>query len=332
MALRSRTQEVAAEVGGDARIEDDLTKKGVTWIWHEKAQPEDFDADKSLRNQARDEQVDPKQVELYAEAMKRGDVFPPVIAYRDGRNRPLVIVDGNHRLQAAIKAKKPIKCYDITGADPAVITLLTFEQNTKHGKPTSEAERIRQGLYLMSAAGATMNAAAAAVNLPVATLKRASQKAGTDQRFLDNNVAPLTVEKLAESVKWRLAMISTDEGFVAATDLAVAAKLSVDQVFDLVTRVNEVKSSAKQEALVADIRADYLDQVQESGGGVLGTSQKRVMGPRTRVGLALTNVMALPDDLEQVARQWAGPERDEQAKKMRAAAKRLNELARVLSG
>jgi ParB-like chromosome segregation protein Spo0J len=328
VAVRTKTREVAAEVGGDARIEEELTKKGVTWAFDANADVEQFDPDESLRNQARFEPVDEKQVESYAEAMRRGDVFPPVIASQNKRGK-LVIIDGNHRLQAAIKAKKRIKVYDITGAPANVITLLTFEMNTKHGKPTSEAERIQQALYLM-ANGATMNAAAAAVNIPLNILKKASQKASTDQRFIDNNIPALTIEKLSESVKWRLAHISTDEGFVAAVDLAVAAKLSVDQVFDLVTRLNSVKSSSKQVEMVGDIRVDYLGQVADTGGGVFG-SQKKMMGPRTRVGLALSNVLALPDDLQAVSNLWAAAERDDAAKKMRAAAKRLNELARTLS-
>ena len=39
--------------------------------------------------------------------MKRGDEFPPVIAH--GKMGKPILADGNHRLQAAIKAKRPLR-------------------------------------------------------------------------------------------------------------------------------------------------------------------------------------------------------------------------------
>ena len=40
------------KVGGDAKIEEYLDKKGVSWQFHPGVDPDQFDADKSLRNQA----------------------------------------------------------------------------------------------------------------------------------------------------------------------------------------------------------------------------------------------------------------------------------------
>jgi hypothetical protein len=60
-------------VGGDAKIEEYLDKKGVTWTFEPKVMPDQFDAEKSLRNQARFVASDEKRVDEYGEAMKRGD-------------------------------------------------------------------------------------------------------------------------------------------------------------------------------------------------------------------------------------------------------------------
>jgi hypothetical protein len=68
-------------VGGDAKIEEYLDKKGVKWDFHPKVERDQFDTEKSLRNQARFQALDEKRVDTYAEAMKRGDEFPPVIAH-----------------------------------------------------------------------------------------------------------------------------------------------------------------------------------------------------------------------------------------------------------
>jgi integrase/recombinase XerD len=175
-----------------------------------------FDADKSLNNNARDKSLDPVRVAEYKEAMQRGDVFPPVVAYKTSpQARKFIIASGNHRLQAAIQAKKPLRMYDISGTAPEVIMLYAFEANARHGLNTSEDERISQALHLI-ANGATIPSAAAAVNLPRRIVDKASQRANADQRFLENGIAVGTIEKLSTSSRWRLSQITTDEGFVGA--------------------------------------------------------------------------------------------------------------------
>ena len=65
----------------DAEIEEYLDAKGVKWTFRPKVSPDEFDIDKSLRNQARFEPITEDRVNTYAEAMRRGDKFPPVIAH-----------------------------------------------------------------------------------------------------------------------------------------------------------------------------------------------------------------------------------------------------------
>lgn len=60
--------------------------------------------DKSLRNQARFIAIDEKRVEQYAEAMKRGDEFPPVIAH--GKLGKLIMADGNRVRSGPLSADK----------------------------------------------------------------------------------------------------------------------------------------------------------------------------------------------------------------------------------
>lgn len=118
--LRFRTSRPT--VGGDPKIEAYLDKKGVSWQFHPGVDPDQFDSNKSLNNQARFQAIDEKRVDQYAEAMKRGDEFPPVIAH--GHMGKLVIADGNHRMQSAIKAKKPLNVYVINGDGLAIDALI----------------------------------------------------------------------------------------------------------------------------------------------------------------------------------------------------------------
>lgn len=327
MAVRSRTQEIAAEAGGDARIEEKLTKRGVRWKFRPKVKPEEFDAERSVNNNARFEAIDKARVEQYTEDMKRGDSFPPVVAYED--KGALIITDGNHRLQAAINAKKPLAVYDISGAPVDVIVTLSFEANAHHGLPTSEAERVSQALWLINQ-GATIPDAAALVSLPTRVVTKASKEQTTDQRFIDNNIPAATIERLGAAVRWRLSHINTNAGFKAAVDLAERAKWGTDEAFKAVTEINQRRDSDEQVAFIKDeLEERYLPTISASGGGVLG--KRGGMNPKSRVGIALAGIAALPEDLSTVTASYLGPEREEAAKKMRAAAKRLNELARALS-
>lgn len=54
--------------------------------------------------------INPKVVGEYAEAMKRGDKFPPLIVYKN-RDGKLVPADGFHRASAAIEAD--LKGFDV---------------------------------------------------------------------------------------------------------------------------------------------------------------------------------------------------------------------------
>lgn len=325
MVVRTRVVEKPSEAGGDARIEDALTTKGFKWTFHAGLTPDQFDLTKSLRNQARvGTPLNDTRVDTYAESMKKGDKFPPVVAH--GKMGKLEMADGNHRLSAAIKANKPLDAYVITG--PAqTITLYTYEANTKHGLPTTESERIQHALYLHDS-GVPLREAAAQLSVPLNLVTKASQKKNTDRRFEECKIPLAVIDKLPESTKWRLAQISTDEGFTAAVELASKAALGVDEVFQLVTEMNELKSSTRQVKYVGDQYHVYDDRISTSGGGVF---KGRGITPKGRVAGAMTTVLNLPDNLERTAKMWAGPEREETAKRMRATARRLNELARVLS-
>jgi hypothetical protein len=328
MATRQRTTEKSDYAGGDARIEEYLDKKGVSWTFIDSIDPGAFDAEKSAKNNARFIALDERRVEEYAEAMKRGDNFPPVIAYKGSGGGKYLNADGNHRLHAAIKADMPLKAYDITGAKPETLVIISFEANTRHGLPTSEEERVQQAIYLINM-GATIKAAAATVNVPERIVKKASEKATTDRRFIENGIAPTVIEQLGASVKWRLAQITTDEGFVAAVNLAARTKLDSTVWFQLVTEINDLRSSEKQVLKVQELEERYLSDVQESAGGIL--NGKRALGPRARVSMMLGQLMNLPDDYSIIAEQYVGPERDEVAKKMREASRRLNDMAKALA-
>lgn len=321
-----------AELGRRPDIERALTDEyHVKWTFHAGMPVADFDMEKSLHNQARFEAVNQTTVEEYAEAVKRGDIFPAVIAYRPGPRARLIIIDGNHRLGAFYKAGVPIDVYEVDrNTDKRTIALMTFAFNTKHGRPTSEEERISQAKYLVDN-GSSIAHAAAAVSLPQNVLKRALARSTADARADEVGIKRSEWDSLAASARGRLKDIFTDEGFADATKLAFQARLEVQEVFDLVALLNTSRSGAKQRALVAQQREVHRDRIQQGAGGVLTSNDRKAQSPRTRLAMSLGQVMALPEDIPTIVAMYAAPERKEAAKKVQEAADRLAAVAAALA-
>lgn len=313
----------------EAMLRDDYT---VDFAYLSNVDTTEFDIDKSLHNQARFEPVDEATVATYQDGVERGDQFPAVLAWRPGRgaNPKLVVIDGNHRVVAHDRAGVPLDVYEIDRATkPQTVALMTFAFNTRHGRPTTEAERISQALYLIEG-GASQADAAAAVNLGMGVLKRALAKANADKRADEVGVDRREWDSLGQSSKSRLLNIKTDEGFHDAVHLAFAARLNVDELFDLVNLLNTSQSGRKQSQLVKDQTAAYTERIQDNAGGVLATGGRRPMSDKARLAMVLGQISALPDDVNGIARSYHDAERPEQLTKIADAIEKLSKYRQTI--
>lgn len=292
----------------------------------------DFDIDRSLKNQARFEPINEETVATYQEAVERGDDFPAILAYRPGRGRApkLVSIDGNHRLIAHDRAGSPIDVYEIDRATkPQAIQLIMMAFNAKHGLKTTEQERLSQALYLMDN-GVPMKDAAAQVNVRLADLKRAANRAQGDKRAAEAGVDLREWETLGPTVRARLLNVSTDEGFAGAAHLAFLARLGAEEVFELVGLLNATRSAARQRAIVKSETERYQDKIQDTMGGRVNTKGKRPMTAKGRVQMILGQVLALPEDIQSIARSFGDAERGDKARELIGTSERLRKLALAL--
>lgn len=314
-----------------ADIEKMLLDLGVTEFEFRQQVPlEEFDREKSLSNQARFKHVDPEVAARYTEAMKRGDVFPPVIAWRRGRK--LIMSDGNHRLVSATAAEAPaLDAYEVR-APGKTLAVLTMLANTKHGLPTNLDERVSHAIYLMDS-DVSMAQAAERLNIPVKEIQKRWNKVSADRRANDVGILMTDWDKLNQGVRLRLANISTDEGFEAATKLALAAGITSEEVHSLVTQLNETRSGTRQKKIVSDLEAAYAERIQANAGGVLGKNNSRKsMSPKSRFGMAMASLSAIPDDISSLAAAFAEAERADAARRARENAGKLEKLAAALEG
>lgn len=226
---------------------------------------DEIDADASTRNQARLLPVHQETVEIYRAAMDAGDRFPPIVV--DGTKRPYVVLDGNHRLFAAkLAGFASMEAFIVTHATKPQMELFTYEANAKHGLPTSIAERVRQGIYLVSL-GNTASTVAKALSIPERRLWEAMQAARAERRL--TKMGFLDLSKLSQNTKRRLSSIQSDVVLAPLADIVVKAELGSDDINEAVTKINTLTSEADQLAYVGTLREKFQPVMETTAGGAL---------------------------------------------------------------
>lgn len=316
-------------------IEKELDEKfHVGWTYHEGISTDQFDIEASKDNQARFEAINQATVEQYVEAVQRGDLFPAVIAYRKRKGGKLIIIDGNHRLVAHAEAGEAIDCYEVEhGTRPTQITFMTYALNAKHGRGTSEDERVEHALYLIDN-NTTIPDAAAAMNLAERVVRRAANRKKAEARATEVGVDVREWEALGQSARSRLLNISTDEGLKDAVHLCYVAGLKADEVFELASQVNETgRSATKQRALIKAKTLEYQDRIQANGGGIMNANgNRRGVTPKARLGMVIGQVASLPEDVVAIAKTFGPAERDEVVQSLTDASHRLAKIAAAIKG
>lgn len=308
-------------------IEAFLLENHTSFTFKQAVKIEMFDIDKSLKNQARlGTPINQEAVNRYTEDIINGDEFPPILVEKGPKG--YIVLDGNHRLQAHKKAAAPIDVY-VCEAPPAVLVLLTFLANTKHGLPSSDVDRVHHALFLIDG-GLSVADAAARLSVPVNKVRVAVSKQNANRRADDAGLLRSDWERIPDGVRTRLGNINTDEGFKAAVQLVRDAGLSAPEVNKVVTHLNDTRSGARQAAMVAAVREEMVDRIAQTR--VAGPPRKGMhhSSPRTRLALAMGHINALPAPTAFDADLLPDSTRTELADKVDAAIDVLTEIRKAL--
>ena len=132
----------------------------------------------SLHNQARRQPLDQDVVAVYAEAMKAGAVFPPLVGW-EGSNG-VVLCDGNHRFAAAKHAgASDIYVYVLqTDDDRIKLAMVASANPILNGYGADEEDKYRHGIMLVGQG----------LSVPVAARQLALPKHGLRRRVLHEKV------------------------------------------------------------------------------------------------------------------------------------------------
>ena len=269
----------------NTEIEQWLDTLELTWTYEAELAAGDVDEKASLRNQARAVPVDPDVVERYAEDMRRGDRFPPVIVRQ--KNTRLVVLGGNHRYAAARAAKAPLDAYVVVCSDECALRI-SYEDNRRHGLPPSPQERTAQALHLV-ALGYQPAAAARLVGITHSRLQRAQAADAFTARTRTVDT-PTDAADLPESSKSRLMAVRADPIFAAATRLVCDAGYDTQETYRLVTELNATRSEAAALQLLDKERLIAADRIHRRTARVSGRGVRQNEPARAKLLRLVTDL------------------------------------------
>lgn len=250
---------------GNPQIEEWIRSHGATFVLKDITLLEVNDR-RSLRNQARFQSLDETLVVTYAEAMQEGAEFPPIVVTKDETPGGYLIIDGNHRYAAAgLAGKTHIWAYVTEDLTAAQVSVMTFDANTKHGKPSSAEERKQHAIYLVDTGGINQKEAARMLNVPLKDLQVEMARVRGEKRLVALNVPRW--ENIARGSRPRLDAIQDDAVFVEAAKLVIDTKIGHNAMSDIVTEINKTHSREDGLAIVAAERERRLSEIKMTVGG-----------------------------------------------------------------
>lgn len=318
-----------AQRGRRDQVEEWLNDWHVKWTHIGRVSLNDFDFERSLRNQARlGDPVDQEYVDRYAEAMKAGSEFPALVVWKT-REGKYVIIDGNHRLVSSRAADYEPSVY-VVDARAQTITAMTFEANVRHGKATSEEERVHHALYLIDN-GMSKREAAQRMAVGVNKINKASLTIDAMRRADGAGINRKDWESIPEAGRNRLSMLHTDEALAAAVQLVHDAGLQTAEIFELVSMVNDTRSGSRQVAIIKAQRQVYAERIQDKLAGLAPQKGKRTRSPKSALATTVGLMLTLPES-SAIVDSLGEAEREEYVPRLDEAIERLTGLRKALVG
>lgn len=246
----------------DKKVEGLLARLGVAWDWIS-VNIDLIDAQASRDNQARLSGVlDEARVEEYAEAMKRGDTFPGLVAHALG-DGTFWLHGGNHRLAAAKRARRAsVDLYLIRTNDAGMRHLVTVLLNTLEGVRPSRADLMAQCIYVIEHFGYDQKGAALQFGLPLSSIQTERRRIITRSRLAS---AGVRADALPARTVDMLAPIPGDVAFREAASVVTASKFSDAEARQFITEMREQRTETGAQAVAQRWRERDGTKLERAG-------------------------------------------------------------------
>ena len=252
-------------------------------------QMSEIDTAESRRNHGRLGGVKPGTVEDFVTGLKKGNVFPALVA-RKLKSGTYVLAGGNTRHAAMLEAKrKTVLVMEISCTDKDFFALAA-KLNDREGDRNPNADRIHLAAEWVEEFGASHKAAAKEYNVSIASLARhiRTQKA---REYLEQN--GFTASQVAKISIEALAVISKRSNTAAVS--AALARLVLDH--GLTADALRIHSTHCDALPSEKDRTDYLEEVKKSCTPASKTKFRSPMKKRTAFIQGITRMENLVDDV-----------------------------------
>jgi len=296
----------------DPRVEQWLDAEGVEWHYEPDIPLTKVDREASLKNQARFKAISQDHVLELAIAAEQYEL-PALVGYYS-RDRRIIIISGNHRMEAYnLLGKTNTDFYIVDTAYSWVIDRLTRVANTLEGPGLTKDEKLSHAMYLVRTSDMPVETAAKTMGLPPTRVREALAADEVKERLAKLGFAG----KLYPSTLSELYRIKQDTALMGAANLVHEAQLTSEETAELARRVDKVASSEKaQQSVIDEMKHQYRSRIARTRSGQV----RRQILPTIKFRRAI-------DAINSIRPESVKPLDKDLARKTKYAIKKLGEIS-----
>lgn len=233
----------------DPQVEQWLSAEKAQWEYIESLPLDDIDVEASKRNQARPVALIPTLRDEYIEAMIDGAEFPAIIGYRPDPAAGVVLIGGNHRVDASIATERTsIDCYLVSGITEMDIRLLTWSANGLNGERGDQDTRLAQAMHFHRLyPRMTIKEVARRMRVSRSKLELRLRVEEVDLRLIEYNIDP---SEIGGPNKTRLHQFQSDVVFKLAARFLQRSGIKGGLADEFWADLRRCKTEAQAEAMI----------------------------------------------------------------------------------
>lgn len=261
-----------------------LNRMGVSWSLKTVAVSE-IDVRTSRHNHARKKAIIDGNVDDYADAMDRGDVFPKIVIARVDGGKQWLVAGGNHRLAAAIKLGIPEIDAIVVECDSSMFSLICPALNLYVGQREDRSVRVGQAADAVLRLGITHKQAADEYRVPPASVSHA-----VNERKIVVAAAKIgiRIDDMTSSALRSIAPLESDAVLLPLAIELAKTKLNTEEVRATVSEARKLPTEADRVAMLRE-KIQAAKKITISGRIQTQPTRTRIMRCVTTLEKAIMN-------------------------------------------
>jgi uncharacterized ParB-like nuclease family protein len=232
-----------------------------------------IDVKTSRHNHARKQAIIDSNVDDYADAMRRGDVFPMIVLARVDGKRQWLVAGGNHRLAAAIKIDATEIDAITVECDSSMFAILCPALNLYVGQREDRSVRVKQAADAVMRLGISQKQAAEEYRVPAASVSHAVIEAKT---IVAAARIGIKADDLPPAYLQAIYQVESDATLLPMAIELAKTKLASKEVQECVKEARKQPTEADRVAMLR-AKIDDAKRITISGRIATQTTRSRIM-------------------------------------------------------